>query len=581
MQTDTLSPTATFSKPAYERKLDELFSHYEEGKRIFIDAADWTHVPRVKPESENATIEVGGKRRPIPTHWLDVAETAFSILSHEKYGLKTYANEIRVIGPREMMSAYASVGMPNFYAHWSFGRELKKMEEQYNHGQMGLAYEIVINSDPSIAFCMRDNNKMMQMLVIAHACFGHNSFFANNHMFTQFTDPTQIIPQLRALQNYVHECEEKHGVYAVENLLDAAHALQNHGVNRTDKHNPLTPQEIEERRRRALRAFQENYDPVFEGTMPRSGDKPRDAFDVLAQQKYINLGGEENLLHVVATKAPDLQEWQRTLLLMVSGVAQYFYPQRQTQLMNEGWATFWHHTLMNDLHDYGAISGGMMLDFNISHTNVTAQPPFNSKYYSGINPYALGFAMYKDIQRICTDPTEEDRKYFPRIAGNQDWVGTLKHACQNFKDESFVMQYLSPKMARDFKLFSVEDDDRKDYMFVSAIHNERGFEEVRDALAAQYRLSEKEPQISAIGYFYRSDRTLLLEHVMQDGKPMHDANTGKVLQHLQSLWKFPVVLQSVTMDGELVNTYACPSKNAEIPNGSKVNKSFPKFVRTP
>ena len=145
---------------------------------------------------------------------------------------------------------------------------------------------------------------------------------------------------------------------------------------------------------------------------------------------------------------------------IVRKIAQYFYPQRQTQVMNEGWATFWHYTLLNHLYDEGMVTDGFMMEFLQCHTNVVFQPPFDSPYYSGINPYALGFAMLRDIRRICEKPTEEDRRWFPDIAGS-DWLKTLDFAMRNFKDESFIAQYLSPKLIRDLKLFAMLDDDQR------------------------------------------------------------------------------------------------------------------------
>jgi stage V sporulation protein R len=101
------------------------------------------------------------------------------------------------------------------------------------------------------------------------------------------------------------------------------------------------------------------------------------------------------------------------MVRIVRKISQYFYPQRQTQVMNEGWATFWHYTILNQLYDEGVVGDGFMMEFLKSHTNVVYQPPVNSPYYSGINPYALGFAMMTDIRRICENPTDEDREWFP------------------------------------------------------------------------------------------------------------------------------------------------------------------------
>ena len=129
--------------------------------------------------------------------------------------------------------------------------------------------------------------------------------------------------------------------------------------------------------------------------------------------------------------------------------------------MNEGWATFWHYTILNRLHEKGLVDDGFMLEFLKSHTNVIAQPASTRRRYSGINPYALGFAMFTDLRRICEQPDAEDREWFPDIAGS-DWQKTLDFAMRNFKDESFIAQYLSPRLIREFHLFAVADHADED-----------------------------------------------------------------------------------------------------------------------
>ena len=131
-----------------------------------------------------------------------------------------------------MMDAYASVGMPVNYRHWSYGKEFIATEKNYKRGHMGLAYEIVINTNPCISYLMEENTMAMQALVIAHAAYGHNSFFKGNYLFRMWTDAASIIDYLVYAKNYVAECEERHGLDAVESFLDSCHALQNHGVDR-------------------------------------------------------------------------------------------------------------------------------------------------------------------------------------------------------------------------------------------------------------------------------------------------------------------------------------------------------------
>src|SRR5579863_8553220 len=207
---------------------------------------------------------------------------------------------------------------------------------------------------------------------------------------------------------------------------------------------------------------------------------------------------EENLLYFLEKRAPRLKPWERELARIVRNVSQYFYPQKQTRLMNEGCATFVHYEVMHRLHERGLITDGAFLEAMHSHTNVIFQPEFDDRRYSGINPYALGFAMMQDVKRICTNPTDEDREWFPDMAGNGDPYGTLRDAWANYRDESFVLQYLSPRLMRHFRLFKVMDEASQDALVVDAIHDERGYRDLRSALSRHYDISRQEPDIQIV-----------------------------------------------------------------------------------
>ncbi|MDA1381731.1 SpoVR family protein [Plesiomonas shigelloides] len=270
---------------------------------------------------------------------------------------------------------------------------------------------------------------------------------------------------------------------------------------------------------------------------------------------------EENLLYFIEKHAPLLEPWQREIVRIVRKVSQYFYPQKQTQVMNEGWATFWHYSILNHLYDEGKLTDRFMFEFLHSHTNVVYQPPYNSKYYSGINPYALGFAMFQDIKRICQEPTEEDRRWFPDIAGS-DWLETLHFAMNNFKDESFISQFLSPKVMRDFKFFAVLDNDRNNYLEIPAIHNDEGYRHIREALSAQYNLSNLEPNVQIWNVALRGDRSLTLRHVMHDRIPLAKSRK-EVMKHIYRLWGFDVYLEEVGLDGKADIIERCPPRTGE------------------
>ena len=310
------------------------------------------------------------------------------------YGLDTYPNQIEVISAEQMMDAYSSVGMPVNYQHWSFGKEFIGVEQRYKRGHMGLAYEIVINSNPCIAYLMEENSITMQALVIAHAAYGHNSFFKGNYLFQTWTNADAIIDYLLFAKNYIAECEQRYGEEEVELLLDSCHALMNYGVDRYKRPSRLSADQ-ERRRQKEREAYLQSQVNDLWRTLPA-----RDVAESEQREPRFPAEPQENLLYFIEKNAPLLKPWQREVVRIVRKVAQYFYPQRQTQVMNEGWATFWHYTILNTMYDEGLVDDGFMMEFLQSHTNVIAQPAYNSKFYSGINPYALGFAMMSDLRRI-------------------------------------------------------------------------------------------------------------------------------------------------------------------------------------
>lgn len=468
----------------------------------------------------------------------------------EEYGLDTYPNQIELITAEQMLDAYASVGMPIGYSHWSFGKHFIKNEQQYRRGRMGLAYEIVINSNPCIAYLMEENTMMMQALVIAHASYGHNSFFKGNYLFRAWTDAEAIIDYLVFARRFISECEERYGIDEVENLLDSCHALQNHGVDRYKRPYPVSMREEQERLEEREAYLQSQVNDLWRKTIPQ-----KEAAEEEAKQQNFPEEPQENILYFIEKNAPLLEPWQREVVRIVRKIGQYFYPQRQTQVMNEGWACFWHYHIMNTLYDRGKVTDGFMLEFIQSHTNVVSQPDFDSDYFSGINPYALGYAMMTDIKRICTDPDEEDRKWFPDIAGS-DWQQTLDFAMRNFKDESFISQYLSPRLIREFKLFSILDDATQSELEVTSIHNDDGYRYVRQALSNQYNLSMNEPNIQVYNVDLKGDRSLTLRHVLHNQVPLADTR-DQVLKHLRRLWGFDVRLETVDAQGEVVSTEEC------------------------
>lgn len=472
----------------------------------------------------------------------------------ESYGLDTYPNQLEVISAEQMMDAYSSTGMPVGYHHWSFGKQFLETEQSYRRGRMGLAYELVINSNPCISYLLEENNLTMQVLVIAHACYGHNSFFKSNYLFKTWTDASAIVNYLLFAKSYIARQEERHGMETVENLLDSCHALMNYGVDRYRRPGKISAEEEQQRQAEREDYMQQQVNDLWR-TIPKKEKEKGE------EMRRFPAEPQENILYFIEKNAPLLEPWEREVVRIVRKIAQYFYPQRQTKVMNEGWATFWHYTILNTLYDEGLVGDGFMMEFLQSHTNVITQPDFDSPYFSGINPYTLGFSMFRDIRRICEQPTEEDKKYFPDIAG-ANWLDTLHEAMKNYKDESFILQFLSPKVIRDLKLFSLVDDSKVQHIEVMDIHDERGYKAIREQLASQYNISKQEPNIQVYNVDLRGDRSITLHHVQQEQVSLDSESTKEVLKHLHSLWRFDTRIESI-QDGVSTAMVECTDDSVQ------------------
>lgn len=468
---------------------------------------------------------------------LDGLECEIRRIAEEEFHLDTFPLHVRIVSQEQMLDAYASNGLPFGYAHWSSGKRFLANKAQHDAGFMGLAYEIVINSNPCVAYCMEDNTLTMQALVIAHAGFGHNAFFANNYLFKQWTNPKGILDYLRFAQEYVRECEEKHGIDEVEKVIDACHALASQGIDHYQRALDLNDEKREQRRLERLCFIEANLKKHWNDDLLKADDETGKCFPDMP---------EENILYFIEKNAPELPAWKREIIRIVRKIAQYFRPQAMSHMMNEGFACFWHYHIMERLYEKGVIGDGAWLEFLNYHTAVVRQRDFDEQGYAGINPYALGFQMFMDIKRICTNPTEEDRAWFKdrecALPGS-DWGDVIRNAAYTYRDDNFIYQFLSPHLMRKFGFFVLLDDpNNKEHFVVTAIHDEEGYRDVRRALAERFNRLLHVPRVEVVNVDRRGDRTLtLLYHPVGD-RILEHTSCLKTLQCVQSLWEFPVVL---------------------------------------
>lgn len=449
--------------------------------------------------------------------------------------LDIYPNQIEVISSEQMIDAYSSVGMPINYHHWSFGKQFMRDMGQYQKGKTNLAYEIVINSNPCISYLMEENNAITQALVMAHAAIGHNSVFKNNYLFREWTNASSIIDFMSFARSYITECEQKYGEAEVTAVLDSAHAISIHGVDKRKRvhHARMSEEAAAAATAASWEAEQASLDIILKKTT--LAPEPEEVDEELEMDLA---GDEENLLYFIYKNSPALAQWKREILRIVYKIQQYFMPQGQTKTLNEGMATFTHFYIMDELERRGLISPDAQLAWLHLHAGVVYQPDMQSRHYDGsFNPYALGFSMLKDIRRICTDPTAEDREWFPDLVG-QDWRLAIQRAVFDYRDESFIEQFLSPNLMRQYRMMSIEYQER--YGLVTDISDEVGYRTLRQELAQSYNPINRVPEIVVHSAKMKGDRTLTLEYRPFRERSLHRGMAEKTLAHVRHLWGYNV-----------------------------------------
>jgi stage V sporulation protein R len=469
--------------------------------------------------------------------WVEIEKAA------KVYDLDYYPPRIEIISSEQMLDNYCSVAMPVMYPHWSFGKQFMREAKNYKSGKSGLAFEVVINSNPSISYIMNSNSLCLQILVLAHAGVGHSSFFKNNYMFKQYTDASTIIDFLVYARDYISQCEEKYGIKNVERILDAAHALQSFSIDKILPPKPKTSAMIatlnQAKEDHALESAHFLWDSLF-----LNKTKPKSQTNELR---------EDNILKFIQQHSAILENWEKNIIGIILYLAQYFYPQMQTQVGNEGFATFWHYQLMNDLYDNDIIDEGIMLEFIDNHNAVIAQQiPFRkhpitgdlmeNPYFSGFNPYYLGFNIYSDVKRISTNPTDFDKRTMPNFIG-KDWVDNIKELGYNFVDDGFIMQGLSPALMDKLKLFTITEVQSEPYYLVEDTSSESHYQRIKTSLSNQYNLHTRLPELYIYKCDLKGERCLDLLYNSHNGEELHKVHAQKTIGYIRNLWGHTVAIR--------------------------------------
>ena len=424
----------------------------------------------------------------------------------EEYGLDFYPQEFEMIGFNDMIGYESYVGMPSRYPHWSFGKSYEKNKMLYSLNLTGLPYEMVINSDPCLAYLMKDNTVLLQILTMAHV-YGHNDFFKNNRLFKQGTKAQYTLEMFNLNSKIIREYidDPSIGYEKVERILDAAHAIK-YQVGRTIGVKELSDNEIKEsiikdyESKKENRSFLDSYEEIKLPNLDKIPLEPVD--DIMGF--IIEYGS--------------LKEWEKTILSIVKREAEYFLPQIETKIMNEGWASYTHYNILKQLD----LPQELYLEFIKRHNDVIAPA------IGGLNPYYIGFKMFEDIEK----------KY------GKEKIFEVR-AIE--RDSSFLRRYLTQELCEELNLF--EYNQRTFDTIIEEISDEDGWKTIRDTLSYTCGMGGI-PYVRIID-LNKNDRTLTLENVY-DGRTLDLSYAKATLQYIQELWGYDVKLITKGSDKQSV-----------------------------
>jgi stage V sporulation protein R len=445
----------------------------------------------------------------------------------EKYKLNCYPQEFEICDHNEMLGYMAYSGMPSRYGHWSWGKSFERQKTMYDYGVSGLPYEMVINSNPCLAYLMRDNSLLLQILTMAHV-YGHNDFFANNFTFTSGTKAQYTIEMFRNHADRIASYMEDPSIGGdeVENIIDHAHALSYN----CSRNLAITKLSQGEQRRRAWEKAKPAPDPHWE-------IHPKKEF-VPPNLNKVPLEPDEDILGFIADYNPYLPEWKRDILRIVEAEAKYFMPQIETKIMNEGWASYWHFKILNALE----LPQGLHMEFLVKHNQVLRPHP------GGLNPYHLGFVLWHDIERRWNAGETGMEWHTSETPNPKDWndendsPGRKKmfEIRESDRDASFLRRFLTPEIMRDLNLFQHEKRGKE--RIVTKVADDESWKDIKENLIKNTGTSGI-PVIKVEDADFGKNRTLQLKHY-HDGRDLQLEYAEQTIRHIQNLWEREVVLET-------------------------------------
>ncbi len=431
----------------------------------------------------------------------------------EELGMDYYPVTFDLV-PANFMVEIAVYGLPVRMRHWSFGvRYIHQLVRQHmGHSRI---FEVMFPGDPCHAFMQEQNTLAENTLVTAHV-LGHADFAKNNQLFRRFIAMAggQILEQSAARALRLEKALQAHGQARVEAVLDAALALETHIDVNQPIHRPRYPEFITPPAEREPDAFRDRFGRLPGETVSAAAHAPPLERAPLPPQP------EHDLLWFIAQYAPELEDWERDFFLAVREEAYYFHPIFSCQIMNEGWASYWHARL---LREATFLPHELYLAAIKSHSDVVRPFGGGQALALSVNPYHLGFAMWEHII-------------------DNHGMAKAREVCRDEDDFGFVRNYLDEELADKLDLFVYET--RKDGE--TRIAN-RDIHAIREAILAP-KFNYGAPSVSVVSM--SADGSLDLNHdYLHDGRGLELPQAEKVMDYVARVWRRPVSLHTVDFRG--------------------------------
>jgi stage V sporulation protein R len=460
----------------------------------------------------------------------------------EDYGLDFYETIFEVVEFDELNEIASYGGFPTRYPHWRFGMQYEELSKGYTFGLQKI-YELVINNDPCYAYLMKSNKMVDQKLVMAHV-FAHCDFFKNNLWFAD-TD-RKMIDQMANHATRIRRHVEKHGQEEVENFIEVCLSLENlidpHGQFIRRKNGEQNMSEKENGKKKPVRFKSKPYMDSF--INPAETGKIEPATDEQDMEKRVRypLEPERDVLAFLLQHAP-LKQWQTDILSIIRDEALYFFPQGQTKIMNEGWATYWHSTIMTEK----VLTDEDVIDYADHHSGTVATGG------GRLNPYKLGLELFRDIEdrwnkgKFGKEYEECDNHAVKKSWDKQLGLGRQKifEVRKMYNDLMFVDAFLTPEFCRDQNLFVYSYNDRNDFYEIS----DREFKKVKEKLL--FSLTNfGQPFIFVEDANYLNRGELLLRH-QHEGIDLKIDEAQDTLKNLYRIWSRPVHVGTILDDNKV------------------------------